>query len=189
MRIGNEPHDQNSGEVSGKTVYRSVLETVVSALLALSSVILIFTTIILIPMLYKVNPFSIFSLKAQTDWYLLIGLIFSVLLLIFSILYMEKNVRILSTSLSNLKHADNIASLTGPIPNEDLLKFLDDGEKRVYGTLVDAGGSFLQRDLFGMDGMSRATVSRIVDRLERKGVVEKIRHGSTNMIVLKRISR
>ena len=42
------------------------------------------------------------------------------------------------------------------------MRMTEDGEKRVYGTLVDAGGSFLQRDLFGMDGMSMATVSRFV---------------------------
>ncbi len=54
--------------------------------------------------------------------------------------------------------------------------------------LVDAirrnGGSALQNSLVEVTGMSSPTVSRIISSLENKGIVEKKRHGMTNIISL-----
>jgi len=71
---------------------------------------------------------------------------------------------------------------------EDALKYLDEGEREIVRILIDAGGSMLQRDIARSGNFSRATVTRILDRLESKGVVEKLRHGTTNKIVLKKVS-
>lgn len=60
------------------------------------------------------------------------------------------------------------------------------GEKEQI--LVDAirrnGGSALQNSLVEVTGMSSPTVSRIISSLENKGIVEKKRHGMTNIISL-----
>ncbi len=188
-RADGEERGKNGTEPYTKSVYRIMIETIVSAIIALSSVILIFTSVLLVPMIYKINPLSIFLLQERMDWYFLISLIFSIVLLIFSIIYLERKVKLLSSRFVELSTGESIAEQSRQILGEQVLQYLDEGEKRIYGVLSDAGGSVLQKDMVGLDGMSRATVSRIVDRLEKKGVVDKIRHGSTNMVVLKRLSR
>ncbi len=176
-------------EKADRTLYSLVMGTIVTAIIALSSIILILTTALIIPMFYKISFISIFLLKDITDSFFVAGFATSVVLLSISIVYLERNVRLLSVKLSNLSSASSRPDDTKAISNEELLKYLDEGERRLYGLLVDSNGSLLQKNLVGLDGMSRATVSRLVDRLEKKGIVEKIRHGSTNMIVLKRTSR
>lgn len=68
-------------------------------------------------------------------------------------------------------------------------KFIDTSsfrpeDKQVYKILQDEGAIF-QADLIEKTGYSKSRVTRIVDRLEGVGVVERKRRGMTNVIVLK----
>jgi len=65
------------------------------------------------------------------------------------------------------------------------IKTLRDDEKKVYETVASADGSIFQSDLVQKIGYSKVKVSRILDRLETKGIVERRRRGMTNMIILK----
>ncbi len=73
--------------------------------------------------------------------------------------------------------------------NRNVTDFLDGSEKDVYDMILSAGGSILQRNIVNQDRYSRSKVTRIIDRLERMGLVDRIRHGSTNLIVVRKQSK
>lgn len=62
---------------------------------------------------------------------------------------------------------------------------LEEGEKRVYELLKAAKGSMFQGDLIKQLGYTKVTVSRILDRMEQKDIVERKRRGMSNLVVLK----
>lgn len=68
---------------------------------------------------------------------------------------------------------------------QEISKTLKNDEMRVYQTILDAGGVMNQGDLVGKAGLSKTTVSRTLDLLESKGLVEKRRRGMGNVILLK----
>ncbi len=171
-------------------LYFILLNIIFGAIVSLSTIILIIILLVVIPIIYKINALSIFYFKSATDDLLVMGIFISILVIILTFLYINNNIKKLSAELKNNKHME-VQNKTDVLmnPNAEIVKFLDEGEKRIYLLLIDSGGSLLQKDLVGLDGLSKATISRIIDRLEKKGIVEKIRHGSTNKIILKRVSR
>jgi hypothetical protein len=69
-----------------------------------------------------------------------------------------------------------------PIPELSLMRLLDEDERRMYLEVRDHGGEMLQRDLVALGTFSKAKVTRVLDRLERKGLVVRERHGMTNRV-------
>lgn len=67
----------------------------------------------------------------------------------------------------------------------EVSKTLKDDEMKVYQEILNAGGLMNQGDLVAQSGLSKATVSRALDLLESKGLVEKRRRGMGNIILLK----
>ncbi len=61
----------------------------------------------------------------------------------------------------------------------------DDEEKRVYALLKGGRGSVYQTDIIKDTGYSKVKVTRVLDRLESKGIVERRRRGMTNVIFIK----
>ncbi len=74
---------------------------------------------------------------------------------------------------------------TGTVDSPSALSHLDDAENEIYRLIVERGGSMLQKDLVGLKKYSKAKVTRAIDHLERAELVERLRHGTTNMIVLR----
>jgi uncharacterized membrane protein len=66
-----------------------------------------------------------------------------------------------------------------------VLRLLTGDERIMFKAIMDSGGEALQKDLILRTKMSNAKVSRLLDRLEEKGVATKERHGSTNKIRIK----
>jgi len=67
----------------------------------------------------------------------------------------------------------------------EVSKTLKDEEVRVYQAVLDSGGIMNQGDIAKQVGLSKTTVSRVLDLLERRGLVEKRRRGMSNVILLK----
>ena len=65
-----------------------------------------------------------------------------------------------------------------------VVKLLDEDERLLYTRLRDAGEAVLQRDVVAWGTFSAAKVTRLLDRLEKKGLVVRERHGMTNRIRL-----
>jgi uncharacterized membrane protein len=66
-----------------------------------------------------------------------------------------------------------------------VLRLLTGDERVMFKAVMDSGGEALQKDLIQRTKMSSAKVSRLLDRLEEKGVITKDRHGSTNKVKIK----
>ena len=58
-------------------------------------------------------------------------------------------------------------------------------EKTLYSFILNNEGTVFQNDMVKNLGYSKVKTSRILDRLEAKGLVERRRRGMANLIVLK----
>ena len=65
-----------------------------------------------------------------------------------------------------------------------VVKLLGEDERLLYTRLRDAGAPVLQKDVVAWGTFSAAKVTRLLDRLETKGLVVRERHGMTNRIRL-----
>lgn len=68
---------------------------------------------------------------------------------------------------------------------KDIVKLLGKDEKRVYDEIIASDGFIFQADLVKKTGYSKVKVSRILDKLEAKGIVERRRRGMANVVVVK----
>lgn len=66
-----------------------------------------------------------------------------------------------------------------------ILSSLTGDERSIYNLVIDADGSVFQSELSKSTGYSKVKVTRILDRLEGKGVIERKRRGMTNIVLLK----
>lgn len=71
---------------------------------------------------------------------------------------------------------------------QDVMKSLQDEEKLVFEKVIESEGSIFQSELVEKTSMPKVKVTRILDRLEGKGLVERKRRGMTNVVVLKHAS-
>jgi len=62
---------------------------------------------------------------------------------------------------------------------------LDDTEKKIYELIKTKGGSLYQIDIIKETGLSKVKTTRLLDKLELMGIVERKRRGMTNIVVLK----
>lgn len=68
---------------------------------------------------------------------------------------------------------------------EGVLKKLDSEEKKVFESLIDERGSIFQSSLVEKTGLSKVKVTRLLDKLEGKGLLERKRRGMTNIVMIK----
>jgi uncharacterized membrane protein len=68
---------------------------------------------------------------------------------------------------------------------ESQLKELKQDEKLVFEKILESEGTIFQSDLVEKTGFQKVKVTRILDRLEGKGIIERKRRGMTNVVILK----
>ena len=66
-----------------------------------------------------------------------------------------------------------------------IAKTLKDNEQKIYRAIIEAGGVIEQSELPEKTGLSKASVSRALDLLESRGLVERRRRGMGNIVLLK----
>ena len=62
---------------------------------------------------------------------------------------------------------------------------LGDDSKKIFGIITQSNGAVLQGEIVTKSGMSKVKVSRALDKLEMQGLIERRRHGMSNLVVLK----
>jgi len=62
---------------------------------------------------------------------------------------------------------------------------LDLEEKKIVSILAESNGSAFQSDIVEKSGFDKVKVTRILDRLEGKQIIERRRRGMTNIVILK----
>lgn len=94
---------------------------------------------------------------------------------------------VLGASLIMISYRSEIMIAKDKTKIKESVKSFNDDEKKVYDVLVDAEGFIFQNDLIRKTGYSKVKISRILDKLEVKGIIERRRRGMANIVVLKEI--
>ena len=68
---------------------------------------------------------------------------------------------------------------------KEKLEHLDEEEKQVINLVLAQQGSIYQSDIISQSGLTKVKVSRIIDKLEGRGLVERKRRGMTNIVLLR----
>jgi hypothetical protein len=68
---------------------------------------------------------------------------------------------------------------------EKTSKTLKDDERKIYKVILESDGLVNQSELVEKTGLSKSKVSRSLDLLESKGLVERKRRGMGNIVLLK----
>ena len=102
-----------------------------------------------------------------------LGILGSLFLGIIGVIIFIKNRSVQKIALEKSKRIKNI------------LKTIKGEEKKIYGLIESSDGVILQSDLIQETGYSKVKVSRILDKLEGKGIVERKRRGMSNIVMLK----
>ena len=68
---------------------------------------------------------------------------------------------------------------------KEIARMLKGDEQKIYRAIIEADGIIEQSELPEKTGLSKASVSRALDLLESKGLVERRRRGMGNVIMLK----
>ncbi len=76
------------------------------------------------------------------------------------------------------------SAVTAPELENLAVRLLDGDERRLLRVIVEAHGDILQRDLVRVTSFSDAKVSRLLDRLQERGLVVRERQGMTNRVRL-----
>ena len=70
-------------------------------------------------------------------------------------------------------------------PSKKELSKLDETEKKIIELISNNDGSMYQSDIMKELGLSKVKVTRLLDKLEASGLVERKRRGMTNIVVLR----
>jgi len=68
---------------------------------------------------------------------------------------------------------------------QKVISTLDKEEKIVFEKIIESQGTIFQSELVDKTKFPKVRVTRILDKLEGKGLVERKRRGMTNVVVLK----
>jgi hypothetical protein len=90
-------------------------------------------------------------------------------------------VYLIMISKSN-KTSEDTVSETVKKPN---LKDLNPDEVLLYNKVVEAQGTIFQSELVEKTGFTKVKVTRILDKLEGRGLIDRRRRGMTNVVILK----
>lgn len=117
------------------------------------------------------------TISTQTTISLVItGLIFLIgLFFIFS----KENEKII------IKKIKNKETITPKKVNKKFLETLNNEEKQVANIILESGGAIYQSDLVEKSNLNKVKVTRILDSLEAKNLVERKRRGMANIVLLK----
>jgi len=69
---------------------------------------------------------------------------------------------------------------------QKILNNLNEDEKQVFNKILASEGTIFQSDLVDKTEFTKVKITRILDKLEGKGFIERKRRGMTNVVILKR---
>jgi hypothetical protein len=132
------------------------------------------------------------SIKLQTN--IGIAVLVFVLLIGLYLIFFAKDIplvkevhkiRVVKDNSKNNLNQDKESKELHNVAHKKTLSSLSDDERKIYSLILDANGSVFQSELVKKTGYSKVRVTRILDRLEGKGLIERKRRGMTNIIILR----
>jgi hypothetical protein len=85
----------------------------------------------------------------------------------------------------NKKTSEDTQTTTQNLIKKPNLKDLNPDEVLLYNKVVEAEGTIFQAELAEKTGFTKVKVTRILDRLEGRGLIDRRRRGMTNVVILK----
>ncbi len=68
--------------------------------------------------------------------------------------------------------------------SETALSLMERDERAVVGRIVEEGGRVTQSEISKVKGLGKVKAHRVLERLEKRGILEKEQYGKTNMVKL-----
>lgn len=68
---------------------------------------------------------------------------------------------------------------------QKIMSKLNDDEKLIFDKIIESEGTIFQSDLVDKTKFTKVKVTRILDKLEGRGLIERKRRGMTNVVILK----
>ncbi len=124
------------------------------------------------------------------SWYVLAAFVIALLIFGSGIFMIFKPIKkeiaeIREISAKKKKEAGTTESIS-KAEKADISKIskFDEREKKVYELLVQKDGSMYQSDIMKETGLTKVQLTRILDRMEGKKLIERQRRGMTNIVIL-----
>lgn len=109
-------------------------------------------------------------------------MIFIVLIGLYLIFFGEEKKII--TKIKKIKIKDKQKKDT-KVDYKDIMNKLTNDEKVIFEKIIEAEGTIFQSDLVEKSNFNKVKVTRILDKLEGKQIIERKRRGMTNVVILK----
>ena len=121
------------------------------------------------------------TLKAQTN--ISIGIVVFIVIIGLYLIFFGREEKII-TEVRTVKQQIKPHEITKDNYDKILGK-LNSDEKSVLEKVIDAKGTIFQSELVDKTEFNKVKVTRILDKLEGMGVIERKRRGMTNVVILK----
>lgn len=171
-------------KLTGISVYHGIAEAISSAVIFLTmAYILLRKSLIIDPFLVIILVFSLISLIGGGGFFF--GFMLALIGSLYALIYLG-----IPSQHRDLKksYPTKVGLKVGTAKSEHLsetLRLLSDKEKELFSIIRDNGGIIFQSELVKRSGFPKAKVSRLLDKLESRGVAERRRRGMTNVVVIK----
>jgi uncharacterized membrane protein len=113
-----------------------------------------------------------------------IGVMVFVILVGLYLIFFAKEEKITETKIVKVKEQIKPKEVTKENYQKVMSELIDD-EKLVLEKIIEAEGTIFQSDLVDKSGFTKVKVTRILDKLEGKAIIERKRRGMTNVVILK----
>lgn len=122
-------------------------------------------------------------LHSTSDSILYSAVAIAIFLLIIGSYLMVRREPILSAPHKHKKSPEKAATNK---KNAGIQRTLNPETRQVYDIISASNGAILQGEIVAKSGMDKVKVSRILDKLEMQGLIERRRHGMSNLVLLKK---
>ena len=119
------------------------------------------------------------SIAFQTN--VSIGIMSFVVLIGIYLIFFGKEVQTVTKTVKEQINPKNITKDN----YKKIIDNLTDDEKAVFEKVIESEGTAFQSDLVDKTQFHKVKVTRILDKLEGKGLIERKRRGMTNVVILK----
>jgi uncharacterized membrane protein len=113
-----------------------------------------------------------------------IGVMVFVILVGLYLIFFTKEEKVTETKIVKVKEQIKPKEITKENYQKVMSELAGD-EKLVLEKIIEAQGTIFQSDLVDKSGFTKVKVTRILDKLEGKAIIERKRRGMTNVVILK----
>ncbi|MFH2105847.1 MAG: MarR family transcriptional regulator [Candidatus Micrarchaeota archaeon] len=102
----------------------------------------------------------------------------------FAFFYKERTITITKTKTRVIRQQIEPKEITKE-NYQKVLSTLDEEEKMVLNMIIESKGTIFQSDLVIRTNLNKVKVTRVLDKLEGREIIERKRRGMTNVVILK----